>query len=151
MTRGRGSVGRLAWLWLPVVIWMVLIFLGSSRPDVPVHHNGVADLVLKKSAHIIEYAALGLLLWRAWRGSLGQRRAVAAQSSAPEQTDSCSSPSRLTVVVGALYAASDEVHQVFVANRHGRLADVALDVVAILMALAVVWLWEQRRRAEDKG
>jgi len=54
---------RMLWYWGPVVIWMVIIFIGSSHSNVVLsetHDNSVKNL-----AHIGEYAILAFLIFRA--------------------------------------------------------------------------------------
>jgi len=51
-------------LWLPVVVWAAVIFLFSSIPSLGTG-LGVWDTILRKGAHMTEYAILGLLLLRA--------------------------------------------------------------------------------------
>jgi VanZ family protein len=99
--------------WLPVVLWAGLIFGLSSIPSLGTG-LGTWDLVLRKLAHATEYAVLGLLLLRA----LG--RAGAA------------------VALGVLYAATDELHQHFVAGRHASPYDVAIDSFGVLVGVLVV-------------
>ncbi|HET6682432.1 MAG TPA: VanZ family protein [Gaiella sp.] len=106
-------------LWLPVVIWAGVIFAFSAVPSLGTG-LGTWDLVLRKLAHVSEYAVLGLLLARATR-----RPAVA-------------------VALAAGYAVTDEIHQTFVSGRHGASLDVAIDTVGALVG-ALVWLrWSRR-------
>lgn len=105
------ALRRVASAWLPVVAWAGVIFVVSSIPSLGTG-LGVWDLVLRKLAHVAEYAVLGLLLARA---------AAALPAFA----------------VGLLYAASDEVHQHFVAGRQGAVRDVALDAFGLLVGLVV--------------
>jgi VanZ family protein len=93
--------------WGPVVAWAAVIFAFSSVPDLSTG-LGTWDLVLRKLAHLAEYAILGALLYRA----TGQ--------------------TRVAVGLGSLYAASDEVHQVFVAGRAGSPLDWALDTAGVV-------------------
>ena len=51
--------------WLPPVVWMILIFVMSAQPDLPEASRPGWDLLLKKGAHMAEYAILLWLLWRA--------------------------------------------------------------------------------------
>ena len=97
-------------LWGPVVLWAALIFALSSIPSLGTG-LGSWDLVLRKCAHMTEYAVLAFLLARA----LG--REVPA------------------LAVGVLYAVSDEVHQAFVSGRHASPIDVAIDTVGLLLGL----------------
>ena len=91
-TSAGSRVHRPVRLWLPVVLWAALIFAFSSVPDLGTGLGGW-DLVLRKVAHAAEYAVLGALLARALR-----------------------SPG-IAVLVGVLYAVSDEVHQAFVPGQ----------------------------------
>ena len=60
--------------WLPVVLWAALIFTLSSIPHLGTD-LGTWDLVLRKCAHMTEYAILAFLLARAIRSrSAGARR-----------------------------------------------------------------------------
>jgi len=110
--------GSLVRLWLPVVAWAAVIFAFSSVPDLGTGLGGW-DLVLRKLAHMAEYAVLGALLLRA-TGRAG-----------------------LAVALGTLYAASDEIHQAFVPGRSGRPLDVAIDAVGVACG---VLLWQSVRR-----
>jgi VanZ family protein len=99
--------------WLPVLAWAAVIFAFSSIPSLSSGLGGW-DLVLRKLAHLTEYAILGALLVRATR-----RPWVA-------------------LALAALYASSDEVHQHFVEGRHGAPLDVAIDTAG---ALAGILAW----------
>jgi VanZ family protein len=109
--------GSLARVWLPVVVWVVVIFAFSSVPNLGTD-LGTWDLVLRKTAHTAEYAVLGALLLRA-TGRAG-----------------------LAVALGTLYAVTDELHQTFVHGRHGSPIDVAIDAVGVACG---VLLWQRVR------
>jgi VanZ family protein len=97
--------------WLPVLVWAAVIFAFSSIPSL---NSGLGgwDYVLRKCAHMTEYAILALLLLRA--------------------TGSATWAAGLAVA----YAATDEIHQTFVRGRHGSPVDVAIDAVGVAVALA---------------
>jgi VanZ family protein len=103
---------RVVSLWLPVAAWAALIFVLSSIPSLSTG-LGTWDLVLRKAAHVTEYAILGALLVRA----LG-RPAVAT-----------------ALAIG--YAATDELHQHFVPGRAGTAVDVAVDAVGVLLGVVL--------------
>jgi len=98
-------------------VWAAVIFAFSSVPDLGTGLGGW-DPVLRKLAHMAEFAVLGALLARA----LG-RTGVA-------------------VVLGTLYAVTDELHQTFVPGRLGRPLDVAIDAVGVVGG---VLLWQSVR------
>ncbi len=110
--------------WLPIIVWLVVIFLFSSLPDLKSNLPSLFDFILRKAAHIFEYAVLGFLLFRAFH--LGQ-----------------SHPAKKTFVfsflLSALYAASDEWHQTFILNRSGEIKDIFIDSFGALLSLSVFY------------
>src|SRR5437870_13658825 len=108
-------------LWGPVVLWAAVIFGLSSIPSLS-SGLGTWDEVLRKAAHVTEYAVLGALLLRA----LGRELPA--------------------LVVGIAYAATDEVHQHFVRGRNPSPFDVAFDACGVALGLLVV-LYVQSQRA----
>ena len=94
-------------LWTPVALWAAVIFVLSSIPDLGTD-LGTWDLVLRKLAHLVEFAILGFLLARALR-----REPAAA-------------------LLASLYAATDEVHQAFVPGRHASPLDWLIDTVGVV-------------------
>jgi VanZ family protein len=106
---------RLASRYGPPLAVMGLIFFLSAQPDLSTN-LGTWDLVLRKLAHITIYAVLWLTVARAldWRRPL------------------------LTTLIAVLYAASDEVHQTFVTDRHGTPVDVMIDCLGMAIA-ALAW------------
>ena len=93
-------------LWLPVVFWAGVIFTFSAVPSLGTD-LGTWDTVLRKCAHLAEYAILGALLQRAVRRE------------------------PLAVLLGSIYAVTDEFHQSFVSGRHGSPLDWLLDTVGV--------------------
>jgi VanZ family protein len=119
---------RLVRLWLPVILWSAVI-LSASNDSFSVNHSGgwlrrifgrevpfFLHVAIRKSAHLLEYAILGALAWRADR-----RLAVA-------------------LAVAALVAITDETRQSFTASRTGSPWDVGLDVLG-----GAVGAWCMRR------
>jgi VanZ family protein len=112
-------------LWLPVVLWAALILsaandqfsdkktegwldrlFGRVRPEV--------NALMRKSAHVAEYAVLSLLAWRA-------RRTWVAP-----------------LLICLAVASADETLQAMTITRTGTPADVALDMCGAVLALVVV-------------
>jgi VanZ family protein len=96
-------------------------------------------LVVRKCAHLSEYAVLALLLWRAWQHTL-------RQNIQPWH----SREAALALAVSVLYAASDEYHQSFVPSRGASLRDVLIDAVGAALGLLVAYLvcaWSASRKA----
>lgn len=132
--------------WLPAILIMVIIFRFSSEPADASGENSlrIADTVMKiyeritdryveeelrdqqlhvleyyvrKTAHVTEYAilaaAFGLPLWLRRQ----KRRLVWLWS----------------VMLAAGYAATDELHQIFVPGRSGELRDVMIDSIGAMV------------------
>ena len=105
---------RLLTVWLPVLVWAAVIFAFSSIPSLSTG-LGTWDTILRKGAHVTEYAVLGGLLYRA----LGRET--------------------LALAAGIAYAATDELHQHFVRGRHASPVDVAIDAAGVAVGM-LVWL-----------
>jgi VanZ family protein len=116
-------------LWLPVLVWMGVIFVGSSIGNIPKAGGVAVDAIVHRTAHLIEFAILGWLVLRAV--SDGRR------------------PDRRTFIIAllivTLYGASDEFHQRFTPGRSSELSAVAFDAVGGLIG---AWVW--RRRANRR-
>lgn len=137
--------------WLPVIIWTGFITLFSTdefsaqhtgsvieqivalvlRHPLPPEKFDVLHLVVRKLAHVTEYAILGALAFRAVRGDergWNARWAVAA------------------VLLAAAVATGDEIHQRFVPSRTASPVDVMIDVAGAILAQAA-WRLTRRRSA----
>lgn len=97
---------------------MALIFFLSAQPDLD-SGLGALDLVLRKLAHMTEYALLTILWAWALRPLTGANVLAAA-------------------AIAVLYAASDEYHQSFVTGRHGAVSDVVIDAAGAALAVALL-------------
>jgi len=129
--------------WLPLLIWLGVIFAGSTtsmstehtsryivplllwlKPGMSPNSSWIIVVVIRKCAHVSEYAVLGVLLWRALWSVPALRRKTLIVFGA--------------VLLGcALFAASDEFHQMFVKSRTPSVHDVLLDVAGALFGLLI--------------
>lgn len=107
-------------LWLPVLVWAGVIFGFSSLTINRATEFSWLDFIIKKTAHVVEYAILFWLLFRAW-------------------TNKGTEVKRSVVIYGLIlcfvYALSDEWHQTFVPGREGTLRDVGFDTIGMLLSL----------------
>ena len=106
--------------WLPPLALMGLIFYLSAQPDLS-SGLGNWDLVLRKCAHMTEYAVLTVLWWRALKIEMDARTALG-----------------LAYAITVAYAMTDEFHQTFVTGRHGSPVDVLIDAVGATIGAAFV-------------
>lgn len=131
--------------WLPALIWMGVIYLMSAASgevsgeqsgrlvsilsavygfftggaQIPPDALALLHTLLRKAAHMTEYAVLSLLYLRALSKS-GARR-----------------PALWALMLCVLYAATDEIHQAFVPDRGPSPVDVMIDACGAAAALAL--------------
>lgn len=121
------------------LIWMLVIFLFSHQPAaisdtqsgvfvdqlqvwLPATDSGFLTFIVRKGAHIFAYFMLGVLTFRALR-----------------QTK-LAKPALWTIIICAIYAATDEFHQLFVVGRSGEMRDILIDTVAATVGIAITHL-----------
>lgn len=104
--------------FLPVVVWMIIIFLLSSKQRVSVSEEYALNFLFFKTLHVVEYAVLYILGFRAFlQGSNKNASTYSALKKA--------------FVLSLIYAMSDELHQTFVPTREGTVRDVFIDLIGI--------------------
>ena len=141
--------------WLPVLLWMAVIFSASTdagssqqtsrfiRPILrwlfPQASDTTIDqmqFVIRKGGHMTEYAVLAGLLWRA-----------RCQPAPEELRPGPGAAALFAWLVATLYACSDELHQYFVASRQASVGDVLLDSAGAALGLVTLWQlgrWRKR-------
>lgn len=134
--------------WLPVLIWMAVIFSASADshsyqhsssivmpllrwlfPHMPESEREVIHHILRKCCHLTEYAILGLLVFRALHHSKNRLPAW----SWPRVGGA--------LLIIFLYASSDEFHQRFVPTRTSRFSDVLIDTAGGCIGLFIAWIY----------
>ena len=110
------------------------VIVGHLQQAMPGVSTAVLTFLVRKSAHIIAYFILGILMYRALRINMRrwQKRTVAS----------------LALISCSLYAVTDEIHQLFVPGRSGELRDVMIDSIAALVGIGLC-TWMMRRRHEQ--
>lgn len=131
--------------WLLVGLWMLLIFCFSHQPATQssglstevteiilsivdkVAPSATIDLdlfhhIVRKNAHFFVYLILGILVINALRSlkyeNIGNYKMIV-----------------LAILICALYAASDEIHQLFILGRAGQLKDVLIDSAGAMVGI----------------
>ena len=154
MTKRLSPGLRRGMAWALCAGWMAFIFLMSAMPgDVSGAQSGTVvrillavldavwgpaevspqalsllELLVRKAAHMTEYAVLALLYSHALRLSGAKR------------------PARYALLLCLLYAATDEFHQSFVGGRGPSPVDVMIDTAGAALALAGWGLIKKLRR-----
>ena len=114
-------------LWLPVLIWAIFVFYLSSLPNLSSGLNKTWDTILRKIAHMAEYAILFMLLTRAWQ-----------------------KPWKYSLIISICYALSDEFHQSFVPGRVMGLADICFDTAGVFIGQLLYPILVDNLKKNDK-
>ncbi len=138
MLTHRGKRGL--WIWGPALTMMILIFAFSAQPTLPEIGSSWQDFLVKKACHATEYAILALTyLW-----ALENLKSPQPFSEPPKRFGI--RPGLLLQAWGMalLYAATDELHQLLVPGRHGRLMDWGIDALGAAIGLLILNWWRRR-------
>lgn len=136
-------------LFILVIVWMAFIFFMSAQTaeDSLLASGKVSGLLtriasglykgnipekvaeylqngffIRKAGHIIEFFILGILVYALLRRQGMKRTAL------------------ISVIICVAYAASDEIHQMFVPERGPLLTDVIIDGIASAAAVLLMWV-----------
>jgi len=138
--------------WLPVLIWMAVIFSASADPkSAPtssrliapfvrfffrdISHENLDQIVflVRKAAHVTEYAVLAWLLARALTKPATPTAAWSRKAAV------------MAWLIAALYSSTVEFHQSLVPNRSPRWSDVLIDSAgAALGVIGFFWFGHLR-------
>jgi VanZ family protein len=109
--------------WIPVILWLMVIFFFSAQPTIKTTEIYWQDFIIKKTAHIVEYAILATLLYRALVASGVSKKEAGIYA----------------IILAATYGISDEFHQRFTPGREPRVRDVVFDTIGATMAIIYIW------------
>ena len=137
--------------WLPVIIWMGVIFgmstgmfsadhtsrfivplLNFLFPQLSPHDVDLIHGLIRRAGHVTEYFILGVLLFRAFRSD-------SPNPWRPRWT-------LYAIIAVVVYAMSDEFHQSFVGTRSASLIDVSIDSAGGVLSQAAVMFRHLLRR-----
>lgn len=143
--------------WFLLIVWMIGIFIMSNQPanisdsqsgtvikvlsSIGIDVNGVfgqlANFVVRKCAHFLEYMILALLTFNVVSLYLNRRKVVI-----------------ITILFVLFYACSDEIHQLFVPGREGAVRDVVIDtlggITLVLIRLIKYYLFDNVLARQNK-
>lgn len=98
-------------LWLPVVLWAILIFNFSSGRVPSASDVYWQDFAFKKTGHILLFGSLAALFYRALIGEgMSTKKAVIT-----------------AIILATIYGATDEFHQSFTQGREAAIRDIFID------------------------
>jgi VanZ family protein len=139
--------------WIAAILWLIVIAIEStallsagntSRILYPMLHFlfgldwvrfEVWHFYIRKGGHVVGYAILSILAFRAWRETFPAR-------GNPLWTMRWAS---IAVLMTAFVASLDEWHQSFIPSRTGRWQDVVLDTCAGIAAQGILFVWLTRK------
>lgn len=150
----RNRVIRALW---PMVAWMVFVFCMSTQLGSSANTGAILEPILRwfdpkissaaiehihflvrKTAHVTEYAILALLVLRALR--------ILRELPANRWSWSLAA---VALAISAAYATTDEIHQIFVPTRGPSVHDVLIDSVGATVGLTIAF-W-RRSASADAG
>lgn len=114
------QIKNILFYWFPPIIWMSIIFFLSSRPTAPVSEDYSLNFMFYKTIHLIVYAFLYFLLFRLFYFLENKKKPSTRTFIIP-------------MIIAIAYGASDEYHQTLVPTREGRLRDVFIDTLGIVL------------------
>ena len=133
---------KLVLAWILLVLWMAFIFyMSSCNGNVSSDQSGTIAYVLhnilsinysdklifiiRKCAHVSEFFILGILVI-----NLVSKYNVKHIYL-------------ISFIISVLYSSSDEFHQLFVSGRVGSMTDIFIDMIGIITALLIMYLFNK--------
>lgn len=118
------NIFRLLIAWLPPILLMGIIFMLSSRQSIAISDEMAVNFSFFKTLHIVEYAFLTLLFFRA---------VFLTKKMLDQHMIS------LSISFSVIYGITDEIHQTFVPTRTGQPRDVLIDLIGILLMALIIY------------
>lgn len=116
--------------------WLLTQLLQLLHVQVSASTFATLHFLLRKSAHLTEYAIFSLFLYYAFEGSEPHawrlRRAI------------------LAIIVAALYSLTDEFHQAFVPGRTASVVDCGIDTLGATTGILVLYAFDWLFPAKSK-
>lgn len=141
--------------FIPVFVWMAVIFIFSSQPDdissnnnyfvlnllnslsidlVKLLGSDFANFIIRKAGHVTEFFILFMLSYYAFHKVRFKQ------------------PLLYGSILTVIYASSDEFHQMFVPGRGPMVRDVLIDSIGVLIGILVILLIRKPlKRGVDTG
>ena len=128
--------------WMLVILCMAVIFALSAQKGDDSRNLSDSLIIIfglefssdfvRTVAHFLEYAGLSVLVYNALYQSFG-----------------CAKPV-LSVAISAIYAVTDEIHQLFVEGRACQISDIIIDsfgaITGIAVLSALVFIYKKIKR-----
>lgn len=139
--------------WLLVIGFMICIFAFSNEPAIVSDEKSrfviyvfnliginmesafgtLANFIVRKAAHFMEYFALYLLVFNAIYNDFDKKISL-----------------KYALIIVFLYSVSDEFHQLFIPGRAGRIRDVIIDTSGGVLGLILMKFFATEKSISNK-
>lgn len=129
---------------LLIILWLLVIFIFSNQDgttstaltnDVLEKYlffidSDVFFIVIRKIAHITEYLILGILVFSFVNEFKIDRKII------------------ISLLICLIFSSLDEFHQLFIPGRTGKILDVFIDMIGVLLGIGVLLLIHKNLRKQ---
>ena len=112
---------------------LVITILSSTGINLSGSFGEFASVIVRKAAHVCEYMILSLLLYNVLKDYIRITKKIMIY----------------TIIGVILYAMSDELHQMFVPGRAGRIQDVFIDTIGGVIGLVAIKIINKMKRSRS--
>ena len=119
----------------PFVVFIASVLEKTTTATI---NRELISFLVRKTAHFLEYMVLGVSLYLTVGEFLKSKR-EAGQRPEPQKVRNFQILSIvIPFLIGILYAATDEFHQLFVPGRFGSVKDVLIDGAGVLAGILII-------------
>ena len=129
---------------LLIILWLLVIFIFSNQDGTTstALTNGVLEkylffidsdvlfIIIRKIAHITEYLILGILVFSFVKEFKMNRKII------------------VSLLICLILSSLDEFHQLFIPGRTGKILDVFIDMIGVLLGIGVLLLIHKNLRKQ---
>lgn len=129
---------------LLIILWLLVIFIFSNQDGTTstALTNGVLEkylffidsdvlfIIIRKIAHITEYLILGILVFSFVNEFKIDRKII------------------ISLLICLIFSSLDEFHQLFIPGRTGKILDVFIDMIGVLLGIGVLLLIHKNLRKQ---
>ncbi len=127
-----------------IFLWMRVVVPNFETLSIELQMGYIENLqyVVRKCAHMGEYAVLGMFMLRAMYAYGYQLAAIGVEEKQSayniwREDIKIKKYWLLSWILGTLYAVSDEIHQLFISGRSGQISDVMIDGTGVIIGIFI--------------
>lgn len=166
--RLRNPIARFRLYLSALIFWAIFIFIMSSfsapssssqssffvRPlqtIVPSANPYTLTVIIRKTAHFIEYAILGLLAVVTFYAYVNSKKSQNQPSKSFKSRSPgfspCLRPIILLILACAMYSITDEFHQSFVPGRSPQPTDIMIDTIGVITGIIMFFIFTKPHKS----